>query len=274
MEPQMQTLKIMRQHLRKKCLLLFFAVATIFGLTACSSDEYSPWEMLSTELTSSFPEQTEAIACEGGTFTMNLNTNSSWTIEAPNWISIDKVSGRGNAIVNVNVSKNEITKRRTGTIVTNFFGSEEEGIAGKEIKEIMVNQQASYETIKIKILNDSLFEHRWFDGRNYKYKYDYGYHFEYEVETSLSDTELESLTHNTATLNLGYGYWNDYYDKYEYMSEAIKISLTKGKHIVRNLDWIKSFYHDVPFLNAEIWFDYYFSGKYIRTKESNVEIIR
>lgn len=58
------------------------------------------------------------------------------------------------------------------------------------------------------------------------------------------------------------------------MSEAIKISLTKGKHIVRNLDWIKSFYRDVPFLNAEIWFDYYFSGKYIRTKKSNVEIIR
>ena len=268
----------MRQHQRKKCLHLCLAVATIFGVTACS-DDFSPWELLNAELTSSYNENTEAISCEGGTFTMNLKTNASWTIEAPNWISIDQVSGTGDAIVNVNIPKNEKTDRRTGYILTHFLGSEKDNVAGKEDRSISVTQQASYEIIKIYILKANFIENRLYLSNDKKrWISSYGYHIEYMVETSLSDAELEALTHNNAAFHFNYfvqdGDWDGYTYKWHMKTDYISdMDISKGIHTVEDLNWRPLSY---PIWPNEAYFTYNYSDgnatKYVETERTRMTI--
>ena len=70
----------MRRNLKRKWLLLLLVVTGVFGLTACS-DDYEPWELLETEVTSTIPQSySEKVSWNGGTFTINVKTNGAWNI--------------------------------------------------------------------------------------------------------------------------------------------------------------------------------------------------
>lgn len=273
MGDKIQILQIMRKRKKKNLILV---VVAMLGFTACS-DDYSPWEMLSAELSSSFPNQTEVISCEGEAFTLNLKTNASWIIETPAWINVDRASGTGDAIVNVTIAKNEETIRRMGSITTDFIGSVEENVAGQETKRMTIQQQASYERIKINILKANIIKLRSYSSNYDKRRLgDYGYHIEYEVESSLSDEELEAIIHNTATLHLQYliqdGAWDGITYGWVLNTYLINgISITKGTHTIENTNWRKGSYQIHPTSSTEkAYFTYkYFVGD--KSKEVTTE---
>lgn len=59
---------------------------------------------------------------DGGNQSFTITSNTSWTISCPEWCTLSKTSGSGNATITVTVSKNEKTEKREGKIVVSGEG--------------------------------------------------------------------------------------------------------------------------------------------------------
>lgn len=59
---------------------------------------------------------------KGETKTFTINANTSWTISKPDWCTVDKTSGTGDATISVTVSENKDKEKRTGNIIINGEG--------------------------------------------------------------------------------------------------------------------------------------------------------
>ena len=277
-EPLCKDFTRMKRNLKRKWLLLLFVVTGVFGLTACS-DDYEPWELLTAEMTSTLPEQPNLVPWYGGTFTINVKTNGAWKIEVPDWMSVDQNKGLGDAVVNASITQNESSTRRTGDIKTNFIGDTKASIAGINGKTISFLQEALYDAVKINISKAELYRKQAnYDNYNRRWYYDYGYRIEYEIESTLSEDEINSiiegltlkidyLLQNGAWDGITYGYTSN---TYSYKLEAADI--TKGKHVIENLNWKTDSYSIHPNY-TEAYFGFYSDGKYKKTQSTRVEII-
>ena len=66
----------------------------------------------------------------GGTLSLNITSNDSWTVTSvPDWVSLDKKSGTGNATMNVSVDENNSTEPLSGNLVI----ANSEGLISKTI---------------------------------------------------------------------------------------------------------------------------------------------
>lgn len=66
----------------------------------------------------------------GGNQSLNVASNDTWRLTAkPEWVSVDKTSGEGNATINVSTAENNTTSERSGEVVI----STDDGITSKTI---------------------------------------------------------------------------------------------------------------------------------------------
>ena len=59
---------------------------------------------------------------KGGTKKFTISTNTRWNISKPDWCTIDKISGSGDASIAVTVSENKDKEKRSGNIIINGEG--------------------------------------------------------------------------------------------------------------------------------------------------------
>ena len=268
-EPLCKDFTRMKRNLKRKWLLLLFVVTGVFGLTACS-DDYEPWELLTAEMTSTLPEQPNLVPWDGGTFTINVKTNGAWDMVVPDWMTVDQNKGFGDAVVNASITQNESSTRRTGDISIKFIGDTKASVAGSYAKGISFLQEALYEAVKINISKAELYEKQsHYDNYYRRWYYDYGYRIEYEIESTLSEDEINSIIEGL-TLKIYYVIPHGSSDTYSYKLEAADI--TKGKHVIENLNWKTDSYSIHPNY-TEAYFGFYSDGKYKKTQSTRVEII-
>lgn len=230
----------MKKNLKSKWLLLLPLAMGAFGVTACS-DDYDPWELLKTEVTSTLPEQPNLVPGDGGTFTINVKTNGAWNMVVPDWMSVDQNEGFGDAIVNASITQNESSTRRTGKIVTHFIGDTKASVAGRNDEIISFLQEAA---VKINISKAELYRKKSnYDNYYKEWYYDYGYRIEYEIESSLSEDETKSMIQGL-TLKIDYllqnGAWDGIthgFTSNTYNHKLEVADITKGKHVIENLNW-------------------------------------
>lgn len=59
---------------------------------------------------------------KGETKTFTISSNTSWRISKPEWCTIDRASGTGDANISVTASENKDKEKRTGNIIVNGEG--------------------------------------------------------------------------------------------------------------------------------------------------------
>lgn len=230
----------MKKNLKSKWLLLLPLAMGAFGVTACS-DDYDPWELLETEVTSTIPQNNlEKVAWNGGTFTINVKTNGSWSIEVPAWLSVDKSEGNGDATIEATVERAWRAGERTGEIKLNTTGSESSNVAGTQSDKINFTQEGLENALKITDCNAAftkqLTEGKNPDGSRFSY-YQCGYKITYNINNELTDEEFNDMVNGVYlyTYKDTKYYPNGFRDTY-YLS---KTDLTKGTHVLENSDcWI------------------------------------
>ena len=227
----------MNKKLKSKWLLLLSLAMGAFGVTACS-DDYDPWELLKTEVTSTIPQNNlEKVAWNGGTFTINVKTNGSWNIEVPEWLSVDKSEGNGDATIEATVERAWRAGERTGEIKLNTAGSESCNIAGRNDQIIEFKQEGLENALKITDCNAAftkqLIEGKYPDGSRFSY-YQCGYKITYNINNELTDEEFNDMVNGVYlytyknTKGYPYGFRDTYY--------LSKTDLTKGTHVLENSD--------------------------------------
>ena len=171
----------MKKNLKSKWLLLLPLAMGAFGVTACS-DDYDPWELLKTEVTSTIPQSySEKVAWNGGTFTINVKTNGSWNIEVPKWLSVDKSEGNGDATIEATVERAWRAGERTGEIKLNTAGSESSNVAGTRSDKINFTQEGLENALKITDCSTDLTKESIFDNDRGYYYTQYGYSIKYTI---------------------------------------------------------------------------------------------
>lgn len=227
----------MKKNLKSKWLLLLPLAMGAFGVTACS-DDYDPWELLETEVTSTIPQNNlEKVAWNGGTFTINVKTNGSWNIEVPEWLSVDKSEGNGDATIEATVERSWRAGERTGEIKLNTTGSESSNVAGRKEKKIEFKQEGLENALKITDCNAAftkqLTEGKDSYGSRFSY-YQCGYKITYNINNALTDEEFNDMVNGvylyTYVDTKGYPYM------YRYTYNLSKTDLTNGTHVLENSD--------------------------------------
>ena len=66
---------------------------------------------------------------DGGSQSFVITSNTSWTITCPDWCTLSKKSGNGNATITVTANKNEKTEQRSGQVV----------ISGEGVNDVKIN---------------------------------------------------------------------------------------------------------------------------------------
>ena len=175
----------MKKKLKSKWLLLLPLAMGAFGVTACS-DDYEPWELLETEVTSNIPQgYSEKVAWDGGTFTINVNTNGSWNIVVPEWVSVDKSEGNGDATIEATVERAWRAGERTGELILRTTGSESSNVAGRNDKTIEFKQEGLEKGIQITDCTATFIRERTDDG-----SYQFGYKITYNIHNELTDEDI------------------------------------------------------------------------------------
>ena len=169
-----------------KKLLLFSLVALL--LNACSSDD-NPDPVNNTITVT--PSKVEDISQNGGTFTIELKTSGEWTMSTQNadWCTLSAKAGKGNASVEIKVTKNTTTVARSTKITVSN---------GSVVASVEVSQKAKEER---------LIEGRWISDK-----------MEIEVEADSQETIdkiTESLrSYSTTSMRLEWEGDNEEYEKY------------------------------------------------------------
>ena len=216
----------MKKNLKSKWLLLLPLAMGAFGVTACS-DDYDPWELLKTEVTSTIPQSySEKVAWNGGTFTINVKTNGSWNIEVPKWLSVDKSEGNGDATIEATIARTSVAGERTGELILKTTGSESSNVAGRNEEKIEFKQEGLENAIKITDCT-ATFTKELTDN-----KYECGYKITYNINNELTDEEFNDMVNEV--------YLYTYIDTpgYPYMYRRTynlsKTDLTNGTHILED----------------------------------------
>lgn len=218
----------MKKNLKSKWLLLLPLAMGAFGVTACS-DDYDPWELLETEVTSNIPQNySEKVPWDGGTFSINVKTNGAWNIEVPEWLSVDKSEGNGDATIEATVERAWRAGERTGEIKLNTTGSESSNVAGKKEKKIEFEQEGLEKGVQITDCT-ATFTKELTDN-----KYQCGYKIKYNINNELTDEEFNDMVNGVYLYT--YVDTKGYPFMYRYTYNLSKTDLTNGTHVLENSD--------------------------------------
>lgn len=239
----------MKKNLKSKWLLLLPLAMGAFGVTACS-DDYEPWELLETEVTSTITQNyLDKVAWNGGTFTINVKTNGSWSIEVPAWLSVDKSEGNGDATIEANIARTSVAGERTGELILKTTGSESSNVAGRNEEKIEFKQEGLENAIKITDCTATFTKQL----TDYDY-YQCGYKIKYNINNELTDEEFNDMVNEvylyTSTSTNDYSYR-------EYKYNLSKTDLTNGTHVLEN---------------SNCWYYYNYYGNYFYLREISIAI--
>lgn len=222
----------MKKNLKSKWLLFLPLAMGAFGVTACS-DDYEPWELLETTVTSTIPEKeysSEKVPWNGGTFSINVKTNGSWNIEVPAWLSVDKSEGYGDATIEATIARTSVVEECNREIIVKTTGSESSNVAGRNEKKIEFKQEGLEKGIQITDCT-ATFTKQLTDDYDY---YQCGYKITYNINNELTDEEFNDMVNEVYL----YTYINtSFYCEIsggEYKYNLNKTDLTKGTHVLEN----------------------------------------
>lgn len=120
------------------------ALVAVCGFASCD-EELEPWETVSLEASCS---QEELLPYDGGTFTVSVDANTDWTATAPEWMTLNKVSGTGPGTISVTVGENNGAKKRYGTIIITAGDDEPQGnVVGRKTSSVSISQTPLAEVI-------------------------------------------------------------------------------------------------------------------------------
>lgn len=74
------------------------------------------------ELKLSASVESLSFEAKGETKTFSISANTRWDISKPDWCTVDKTSGSGDATISVTVSENKDKEKRSGNIIINGEG--------------------------------------------------------------------------------------------------------------------------------------------------------
>lgn len=227
----------MNKKLKSKWLLLLSLAMGAFGVTACN-DDYDPWELLKTEVTSTIPQNNlEKVAWNGGTFTINVKTNGSWNIEVPEWLSVDKSEGNGDATIEATVARTQAVRERTGEIKLNSVGNESSNVAGTQSNKISFEQEGLENALKITDCGATLTHKSAYDNDRGTY-IQYGYNVKYIIDNPLTGDEINS-TIRKAYIRI---YKSTRYLTWECTTiDLSNADLTSGTHELVNSQWYNEY---------------------------------
>lgn len=210
----------------------------IAGLSSCEKD-LDPWNIVALEVEST-PESN--IPYDGSTFSIKVSSNTTWNVEVPDWITIDRYSGEGEGTFNATVTSNNNFNRRSGYIKIKAGGDEpKNNVAGHKTSTLLITQEGKQETIKINILDTKI--ERIQDGSyiitTNKEKYFYHKYkatIVYEVESKLSNEEIAEIAKDpymSITLRQKWSFsvpggTNTFYDYITIQN----LTVTRGRHTV------------------------------------------
>ena len=138
----------MNKTIKRKWVQAAVAVMCVLGMTCgftSCEEELDPWEIVELEADCS---QEEALPYDGGTFTVNVNANTAWTVITPEWMTVDKASGTGPGTVSVTVGENNGAERRYGTITITAGDDGPQGnVVGRKTSSVSISQTPFAEVI-------------------------------------------------------------------------------------------------------------------------------
>lgn len=175
-------------------VVILCGLSVVTGLSSCEED-FDPWEIATLEMRGS---QEVNIPNNGSAFTIDINSNTKWTIQAPEWITVDKICGEGKATINATVPENKNQFQRSGfIIITAESDDKKDNVAGHKTLNIFVEQAPA---IIINIINSNVERIQDKDyvvsnGTKYFY-HTYKATIKYEIETNLTDEELAEIVKN------------------------------------------------------------------------------
>lgn|GEM_PF-5499552 len=247
-----------KKKLSRTTVAMLCCLAALTGLSSCDKD-LDPWEIVSLEVESSSQDAT--ISHDGGTFTIDVNSNTKWTVEAPEWITVDKTSGEGKATINVNVAENKSNNSRQGELtITAKSDNAESNIIGQKTSTITVTQDQG---IIIKMISSKIERIQYDDyeiaSTNNKpyYYHRYKATIQYEIKTSLTDAELAEIAKDPYIL-VNLDEWMSYLpiNNNKYINESITIKdipFTRGTHTVTGETEERRWGNTIRYANVKLY---------------------
>ena len=194
----------MYQHTRKAWLrgrLQVAAAVAMAGLMASCSEDMEPWEAA----TLTVEDYSSSLSAAGGSFTLDIETNTVWRIDAPEWVTVDPASGEGNAVVTVTVQPNipvapESNERRERVVLMAGYENGEElvgNIAGCQTHDVWISQAGAFEDFVCDIGNATFTrttEEVWDEEQQQNVRHDsYNGVATYTIDSWLSNEQLASI---------------------------------------------------------------------------------
>lgn len=164
-------------------------LATVTSLNSCNED-FVPWDIVTLEVGNS---QESSISHNGATFTIDVNSNTKWSVKAPEWITVDKTSGEGKSTITVTVAENKKNYRRTGTIeITAGSDNAEYNVAGHKTLNITVTQDPAFiiNITNAKVENIQNGNYIITDDKDKFYYTRFKVTINYNIDTNLTDDEI------------------------------------------------------------------------------------
>lgn len=203
------------------------------------------WELAEGEIDCQLETSKDIVPYSGDTFTMNVNSNTSWKVSTPVWMTANPSEGTGSGVVTIDVAKSSESQQRNGKISVMFSSDPDNNIAGGLSKEMYVKQEAYWESVRVTISEAYIRTHKYPKAN----KYDAGYSVTYTVESDLPDEEFNKLVSGTH-LQLRYliadGDWDGY--RYQFRDHYYLIPdiiMSRGTHTVSNDKWIVASEHTI-----------------------------
>ena len=159
----------MSNFFKRKAWLPLAASACIVLASSCSED-FQKWEILQGDVKCEYLGDDAAPLPYGGeSVLMTVETNGDWKVAVPSWVTADRTSGTGNAVVRLDVSENSTTNRRKGTVTVNFSASEESNLAGMSERSYTISQEPLTDGIRIEFPEAYLKVRSVWNQSNYYY---------------------------------------------------------------------------------------------------------
>lgn len=210
--------------LNRFSLIAMMGVVLVF-LASCGDKELDKWELVQLQTNHTATDGTYKAA----TTTVDIETNSAWSISLPDWMHTDRTEGFGNAQVQVNIDVNEGPARSDAITIT--AGSEDGAgnVAGFARSAIGISQATKASAVKFEITAAEIsrtFHERKYEGRYYTDYYKYGGTITYTITSDMSDSEISELISKLyLKLELSQSYWLG-------TKQLPSLSLANGTHTV------------------------------------------
>lgn len=221
-------------NLYKRKVGLPLLTSACIMLTSSCSEDFQKWEILQGEVKCEYlGEGSAPLPYSGESVLMTVETNGNWRITTPSWVTANCTSGTGNAIVSLDVPKNNNPKKRNGTVTVDFSASEESNIAGISKKSYTISQGALTDGLKIEFPEAYLKVRKMWDQRTYYYV---DCSITYDIVYDVQDSRMNELLTNSY-LRYTYGETSGFYSYfnlgfYYFDKEFKKIDVSLGTHTI------------------------------------------